>query len=268
MFKGRIHPNLVSVQNIFFGRMYTSDLILLYRAITGRYIEYPSLFAMTAGLGLFHDASQALGLVGAPATTALVVGNRAEIFYNEAVRETVFRLDIPELRDGELLEGWEGFTELLRRDIEEAGPAPPRLPALEFELRKFTLTPSQVAMLPVEVRFVYHIYRGDVDWTEYSLRTASQHAPEMVPLLSTFYPDFARIMELYGEWARARAFREEASDRAKIISKVILLSNYRWYALVGDLLSPVNESFTRPGFQRGLLKVADMLRSESERVRI
>jgi len=97
MFKGRIHPNIGSIQNIFFGRLYSSDMILLYRAITGRYVEYPSLFVMTAGLGVFHDVTQALGLVGAPATTALVVGDLAEIFYNEAVKNTVLKLDISEL---------------------------------------------------------------------------------------------------------------------------------------------------------------------------
>jgi len=260
----RIHPNIGSVQNIFFGRLYSSDLILLYRAVTGRYAEYPSLFVMTAGLGFFHDITQALGLVGAPATTALVIGNLAEIFYNEAVRDRVFTLDIPELRDEDLWTGWDRFTELLREDIEQAGPAPPKLPRLKFEIPKFTLSTEQVGQLPEELKFVYYIYRGDVEWIEYSFQTASQYAPEMVPLLSTFFPDLQRIMWLYGEWARARILGEEAPYNTKVMSKVILLSNYRWYALVGDLLSPIEETFTKTGFQRGLMKTADMLRVEAE----
>ena len=264
----RIHPNIGSVQNIFFGRLYSSDLILLYRAITGRYAEYPSLFVMTAGLGFFHDITQALGLVGAPATTALVIGNLSEIFYNEAVRDTVFTLDIPELRDIDLWTGWDRFTELLRKDIEQTGPAPLRLPRLGFEIPKFTLSPEQVGHLPEELKFVYYIYRGDVEWTEYSFQTASQYAPEMVPLLSTFFPDLQRIMWLYGEWARARILGEEVPYNAKVMSKVILLSNYQWYALVGDLLSPIEEAFTKTGFQRGLMKIADMLRVEAERIRV
>ena len=268
MFKGRIHPNIGSIQNVFFGRLYSSDMILLYRAITGRYVEYPSLFAMTAGLGVFHDVTQALGLVGAPATTALVVGNLAEIFYNEGVKDTVFKLDVPQLRDRELWLGWDGFTELLRKDVEQAGPAPPKLPKLKFEMRKFTLSPAQINMLPEELKFVYYIYRGDVEWMECSFQTASQYAPEMVPLLSTFFPDFQRIMGFYREWARARILGEEASDKAKIMSKVIFLSNYRWYALVGDLLSPVDEAFRKEGFQKGVMKIADMLRVEAERIRV
>lgn len=268
MFKERIHPNIVSVQNIFFGRMYTSDLILLYRALTGRYIEYPSLFAMTAGLGLFHDMTQALGLVGAPATTALIVGNNAEIFYNDAVRDTIFALDVPEFQDESFLEGWNGFTDLLRKDIEEAAFKPPKLPTLAFDIPKFTLTQTQLEQLPLEEKFVYYIYRGDVEWTEYGFKTISQYSPEMVPMVSTFFPDFVKIMGLYGEWARARIYGEEAPDQAKIMSKVVFLSNYRWYALVGDLLYPVGDLFKTPGFQRGLLKVADMIRRESENIHL
>jgi len=264
----RIHPNIGSVQNIFFGRLYSSDLILLYRAITGRYAEYPSLFAMTAGLGFFHDVTQALGLVGAPATTALIVGNLSEIFYNETVRDTVFTLDISQFRNIEFLTGWDKFTELLRKDIEQVGPTPLKLPRLRFEILKFTLPPAQIRLLPEELKFVYHIYRGDVEWTEHSFQTASQYSPEMVPLLSTFFPDFQRIMEFYREWTRARILGEEASDNAKVMSKVIFLSNYRWFALVGDLLSPVDEAFTKEGFQKGLMKIADMLRVEAERIRV
>ncbi len=268
MFKERIHPNLVSVQNIFFGRMYTSDLILMYRAITGRYIEYPSLFAMTACLGLFHDTTQALGLVGAPTTTALMVGNMAEIYYNDAVRNTVFNLDVEEFQDPELLEGWDGFTDLLWKDIKRMKLTPPKLPTLAFDIPKITIPPEQLDTLSIEDRFVYYIYRGDVEWTEYGLKTISQYTPEMVPLISTFYPDFKRIMELYGEWVGSRIFREEATERAKIITKVVFLSNYRWYALVGDLLSPVDVIFMRSGFQRGLLKVADMIRREAEGIHL
>jgi len=264
----RIHPNIGSVQNIFFGRLYSSDLILLYRAITGRYAEYPSLFAMTAGLGFFHDITQALGLVGAPATTALIVGNLSEIFYNETVRDTVFRLNILQFRNIEFLAGWDKFTELLRKDIEQAGSTPLKLPRLKFEMRKFTLSPAEIRLLPEELKFVYHTYRGDVEWTEHCFQTASQYAPEMVPLLSTFFPDFQRIMEFYREWAGAQILGEEASDNAKIMSKVIFLSNYRWFALVGDLLSPVDEAFTKEGFQKGLMKIADMLRVEAERIRV
>ena len=264
----RIHPNIGSLQNIFFGRLYSTDLILLYRAITGRYAEYPSLFLITAGLGFFHDVTQALGLVGAPATTALIVGNLAEIFYNERVKNTVFTLEVSQFRDTDFWAGWDKFTELLRKDIQQAGPAPPKLPKLRYEIRKFTLSPDQIMLLPENLKFVYYIYRGDVEWTEYSFQTASQYAAEMVPLLSTFFPDLERIMEFYREWTRARIFGEEASDNAKIMSKVILLSNYRWYALVGDLLSPIDEVFTKEGFQKGVMKIADMLRVEAERIRV
>jgi len=98
------------------------------------------------------------------------------------------------------------------------------------------LSPAQIELLAERLKFVYYIYRGDAEWTEYGFETASQYAPEMIPLLSSFFPDFQRIMEFYREWARARILGEEASDEARIMSKVILLSNYRWYALVGDLL--------------------------------
>ena len=268
MFKGRIHPNIGSIQNIFFGRLYSSDMILLYRAITGRYVEYPSLFVMTAGLGVFHDVTQTLGLVGAPTTTALVVGDLAEIFYNEAVENTVFKVDISELRDGDLWTGWDKFTELLRKDIEKVALPPVKLPPLKFEVCKFTLSPAGIELLPETLKFVYYIYRGDAEWIEYSFETASQYAPETTPLLSSFFPDLQRIMEYYREWVRARILGEEASDEAKIMSKVIFLSNYRWYALVGDLLSSVDEAFNKTGFQRGLMKIADTLRVEAERIRV
>lgn len=111
------------------------------------------------------------------------------------MKETV--LTLPELRNRELEEGWDRFTELLREDIERAGPAPPRLPALEFKIRKLYLDPAQIGLLTYDLKFLYYIYRGDVEWTEYSFRTASQYAPEMVPLLSTFFPDLKRIMDLY-----------------------------------------------------------------------
>ena len=197
------------------------------------------------------------------------MGDLAEIFYNEAVKDTVLKLDISELRNGDLWTGWDKFTELLRKDIEQATPAPPlKLPPLKFEVRKFSLSPDEIEMLPESLKFVYYIYRGDAEWTEYGFETASQYTPETVPLLSSFFPDFQRIMEFYREWARARILGEEASDEAKIMSKVIFLSNYRWYALVGDLLSSVDEAFNKAGFQKGLMKIADMLRSEAERIRV
>jgi len=37
---------------------------------------------------------------------------------------------------------------------------------------------------------------------------------------------------------------------------------------VGDLLSPIEETFTKTGFQRGLMKTADMLRVEAEIIRV
>lgn len=262
-----LHPNIASVQNIFFGRLYSMDMILLYRAITGRYIEYPGLFVMTAGLGAFHDISQGLGVLNAPATTALVVGDLAEIFYNEAVRETIFTLGIPEFRDSELWTGWDKFTEMLREDAEQSRP-PLELPALSYRVPKFTLSAEEIRNLPEDLKFVYYIYRGDAEWTEYGFSTASQYAPEMIPFISTFFPDFEMIMTLYRDWVRARILGTAASETAKIMGKVIFLSNYRWYALVADLLSPVDTTFTTVGFQKGLMKVAEMLRVEAERIRV
>lgn len=269
MFNGRIHPRITSVQNVFFGRLYSGDMILMYRALTGRYIEHPSLFIMTGGLTFFHDVTQALGLLGAPGTTALTVGNWAEIFYNEAVKNTIFTLNIAELRNAELWTGWDAFTELLKKDIEQMGLEPPlKFPPLKFKLPKFTLTPEQIEALPESSRFVYYIYRGDVEWTEYGFTTASQYSPEMIPLLSSFFPDFQRIMDLYRQWITARILGNEASYEARVMSKVIFLSNYRWYALVADLLSPSGEIFQTVGFQRGLMKIADMIRIEAERIRV
>lgn len=261
-------PNIVSIQNIFFGRLYSSDIILLYRALSGRYPEYPSMFVMSAGLGLFQDVTQALGLFAVPATTALVVGNLTEILYNDAVEDTVFKLNIPELHNPEFLVGWEKFTALLRKDIQRVGPQPPKLPPLKFEVRKFTLSQPEIEGLPGYLKFVYYIYRGDAEWTEYGFKTASQYSPEMIPFLSSFFPDFDRMMGLYRESVQARVLGGEASNTAQIMTKVIFLSNYRWYALVGDLLSPIDEVFRTTGFQRGLMKIADMLRVEAERIRV
>ncbi|GAJ12846.1 unnamed protein product, partial [marine sediment metagenome] len=49
---------------------------------------------------------------------------------------------------------------------------------------------------------------------------------------------------------------------------VILLADYRWYLLAGDLLSMIEPIFTQEAFSRGINWLATLLRSEAERIKV
>ena len=61
---------------------------------------------------------------------------------------------------------------------------------------------------------------------------------------------------------------EQASAGARVMTKVILLANYRWYLLTGDLLAMVEPIFQQEGFSSGISRVGALIRGEAEQIRV
>ncbi|KKM17497.1 hypothetical protein LCGC14_1675130 [marine sediment metagenome] len=76
------------------------------------------------------------------------------------------------------------------------------------------------------------------------------------------------MFSLYAEWIMERFGGTPASPGAKIMSKVILLADYRWYLLTGDLLSMIEPVFTQDAFSQGINWLATLIRSEAERIKV
>jgi len=220
---------------------------------------------MSLGLGANQDLLQYIGAIG-PTARSLWYGNKLEIFYNNQIRDTVSK--IPDFNIPDLWAGWTHFTNLLEEDAAKAGTPSPELTPIEYKLESVELSDAELENLMTGNKFLYYIYRGDVDWTNQSFTLASAYTPELGIFLSMIFPDFQWIFKKYAEWMNERLKGIPATTEAKIISKSILLANYRWYMLVGDLLANVDPIFQSNAFQDGLSKMAQWIRNEAETLKL
>jgi len=253
-----VKPNLTAIQTSFTGRLYSMDMFTLYRAVSGEYPTYPSIIAGGLGLSLQQDVVTFIGALG-PFGRFHYVGDVYSVIYNQMVERDLAA--IPELAG--FWPGWRRFTQLLLEDAQEVGE-PLRFPGLTYTLPKVEV--DRTALGPDLV--LYSIYRGDVDSMEILLNLLTRYMPETLATIPLTLKDLEGIFSLYAEWARERFLGIPASRGARIMSKVILLADYRWYLLTGDLLAMVEPAFTEEGFARGIYRMANSIRTEAEAIRI
>jgi hypothetical protein len=254
-------PNLAAIQTSFTGRLYSVDMFALYRAVSGRYPTYPSVVAGGVGLSIQQDVITFGGAFG-PFGRFHWVGDVYSAIYNDQIERDVRPLGVV----GELFwPAWTAYTQLLRDDADEVGEPfrAPLLPHFDTSLPKLELDPSG---LDVPGRFIYGVYRGDVDSMEVLLRMLLQYMPETAITIPIFKRDLDGMFGLYAEWARERFLGQTASPGARILSKVILLADYRWYLLLGDLLSLIEPTFRQTAFSDGISRLGTMMRVEAERI--
>ena len=251
-------PNLAAIQTAFTGRLYSWDMFTLYRAVSGEYPTYPSVVAGGLGLSVQQDVVTFLGALG-PFGRFHYVGDVYSVIYNEMVERDLAPLT--ELAG--FWSGWERFTQLLREDAQEVGE-PLRFPGLTYTLPKVEL---DKAALGADVA-IYTIYRGDVDSMEILLTLLTQYMPETIATIPLFLRDLEGIFTLYAEWAGERFLGSPASQGARVMSKVILLADYRWYLLTGDLLAMIEPIFMQADFSAGISRIADIIRGEAERISV
>ena len=249
-----VKPNLAAIQTAFTGRLYSMDLFTLYRAVSGKYSTYPSVVAGAAGLSLQNDVVTYLGALG-PFGRFHYIGDIYSAIYNQVIaRDLVSR---PELTG--LWPGWERFTQLLLQDAKEIGE-PLRFPGLKYVLPKVDIEkPGDI---------LYTIYRGDVDTMELLLTMLTQYMPETIGVIPITFKDLEGMFSLFAEWIRERFLGQPASQGARVMAKVILLADYRWYLLTGDLLAMIESGFQEPGFTGGISAIATALREEAERIKV
>ena len=253
-----VKPNLTAIQTAFTGRLYSLDMFTLYRAISGRYATYPSIVAGGLGLSLQQDVVTFLGAFG-PFGRFHYVGDVYSAIYNDTVARDL--AGVPELAG--FWPGWRRFTQLLQEDAQAVGE-PLRFPTLTYTLPKVEV--DTAALGPDAL--LYAIYRGDVDSMELLLSLLSRYMPETVVTIPLTMKDLEGIFALYAEWVRERFLGEPASVAARVMSKVILLADYRWYLLTGDLLGMTEPIFLESGFSQGISSLAGRIRSEAEAIRV
>jgi len=253
-----VKPNLTAIQTAFTGRLYSVDLFTLYRAISGKYSTYPSIVAGGLGLSIQNDVVTYLGALG-PFGRFHYVGDVYSAIYNEMIK----RGFAPLTELAAFWPAWDRFTELLVQDAQEVGE-PLRFPGLSYTLPKTEIDPATLgAGAPL-----YYIYRGDVDSMEILLTLLTKYMPETVGTIPLFFKDLEGIFSLYAEWIRERFLGQPASAGARVMSKVILLADYRWFLLSGDLLSMIEPIFTEPPFSQGISHLANLIRLEAERISV
>ena len=260
LFPEGVRPNLAAIQTAFTGRLYSWDLFALYRAVSGEYLTYASVLGAGVGLTIQNDVVSFLGAFG-PFGRFHYVGDIYSVAWNEQIERDLRPLQV--VGEG-FWDGWQRFTQLLRQDAEEVGE-PLKLPGLSYTLPKVELDP---AGLSAPDRFIYSIYRGDVDSMEGLLRLLTQYLPETVATIPLFYRDLEGMFGLYAQWVRERFLAEPAPAGARIMAKVILLADYRWFLLAGDLLAMAEPIFREAGFSSGISRVGTMLRQEAERISV
>jgi len=209
------------------------DMFTLYRAVSGEYPTYPSIIAGGLGLSLQQDVVTFIGALG-PFGRVHYVGDVYSVIYNQMVERDLAA--VPDLAT--FWPGWRRFTQLLREDAEEVGE-PLRFPGLTYTLPKVEVDRTTLGA----DLLIYSIYRGDVDSMELLLTLLTQYMPETVATIPFTLKDLEGIFGLYAEWARERFLGVPASQPARVLSKVILLADYRWYLLAGDLLAMVDTGF-------------------------
>lgn len=254
-------PNLAAVQTAFTGRLYAWDLMTLYRAISGQYTTYPSVLGGALGLTLQQDVITFIGAIG-PFGRFHWVGDVYSVIYNQLIRRDLTPLVV--VTPG-FWTGWDRFTELLKEDADEVGEPLAFGPVRTFDL---PVTLVDVSALPAKDQALYAIYRGDVDSMNILLEMMVRYMPETLVTLPLFLHDLEGIFELYGEWIAERFLTQPASRGARIMSKVILLADYRWYLLAGDLLSMIEPTFLETGFNEGMVDLATLMRLEAEGISV
>lgn len=253
-----VKPNLAAIQTAFTGRLYSVDLFTLYRAISGKYSTYPSVVAGAAGLSIQNDVVTYLGALG-PFGRFHYVGDIYSAIYNDVMKRDL--QGAPEL--AAFWPAWDRFTQLLLDDAREVGE-PFKFPGLSYTLPKVEVDRSAVG----PDYLLYTIYRGDVDTMETLLTMLTQYMPETIWVIPITFKDLEGMFSLYAEWIRERFLGEPASQGARVMAKVILLADYRWYLLSGDLLAMAESTFTQSGFTRGISYIATQLREEAERISV
>ena len=219
------------------------------------------------GLTVHTDVVQVLGYTLLPAVRYQHLGDLCEIKYNEDIKNTLSTLRISELRDVELWAGFDKFTMMLKEDAERTKP-PFKTPTIPSPVSKLELTPEEIERLSDKDKFIYYICLCDALWSEYVFEEASRSAVEFMSFFGPSKVDMLRISKLYTEWIKHRLLGTKVSNEAKLMSKAILLANYRWYLLTVDLLYGLDEAFRTRGFRRGMDKIADMVRREAEAIRV
>lgn len=253
-----VKPNLAAVQTAFTGRLYSMDMFTLYRAVSGKYSDYPSVVAGAAGLSIQNDVVTYVGAIG-PFGRFHYVGDIYSATYNTMVE--TFLGSVYELADFWM--AWDRFTQLLLQDAQAVGE-PFKFPGLKYTLPKVDVARP----LSGQDLILYTIYRGDVDTMEILLTLLTQYMPETIAVIPITFKDLEGMFTLYGEWVKERFLEQPASQGARVMAKVILLADYRWYLLSGDLMAMVESAFTQPGFTRGISFIATQLREEAEAIKI
>jgi len=253
-----VKPNLTAIQTAFTGRLYSMDMFTLYRAVSGQYATYPSIVAGGLGLSIQQDVVTFLGALG-PFGRFHYVGDIYSAIYNEMIKRDFAPLT--ELAG--FWPAWDRFTELLVQDAQEVGE-PLKFPGLSYTLPKTEIDPATLgAGAPL-----YYIYRGDVDSMEILLTLLTQYMPETVGTIPLFFKDLEGIFSLYTDWINERFAGRPASQGARVMSKVILLADYRWYLLTGDLLAMIEPTFQSTSFAQGISHIATFIREEAERIKV
>ncbi|MBA7622850.1 hypothetical protein ES703_30237 [subsurface metagenome] len=253
-----VKPNLTAIQTAFTGRLYSMDMFTLYRAVSGEYPTYPSIIASGLGLSVQQDMITFVGAFG-PFGRFHYVGTIYSALYNQMIERDLG--SVPALEG--FWDGWGMFTQLLLQDAEEVGE-PLKFPSITYTLPKVELDPAALGSgAPL-----YFIYRGDVDSMELYLALLTQYMPETVATIPLFFKDLEGIFTLYAEWIRERFLDQTASAGARVMSKVILLADYRWYLLTGDLLAMIEPIFKDQPFTQGINWLATLMRLEAERISV
>jgi hypothetical protein len=252
-----LKPNLTAIQTAFTGRIYSIDLFTLYRAIAGNYSTNPSIVAGAAGLSVEQDFVSKVGAIG-PFGRFNWVGDTYSIVYNQEIASAL--AGVPAL--SAFWPGWSEFTQALQNDANQQAH-PFQWPGFEYALPVTAAQPYGNNDL-----ILYIIYRGDVDSMVNLLTLLSQYMPEMLPIMPVTFNDLNGIFTLYGEWVNERFNGVAASNNARIMAKVVLLADYRWYLLLGDLLAMISSDYLAPGFTNGLSQIATVIRQEAEQIKI
>lgn len=252
-----LKPNLTAIQTAFTGRIYSIDLFTLYRAIAGSYSTNPSIVVGAAGLSAEQDFISKVGAIG-PFGRFNYCGDLYSVDYNQEIAGDL--AGIPALSG--FWPGWTEFTRALQNDADQQSK-PFQFPGFNFTLPKTDANPAGN-----NNTILYSIYRGDVDSMETLLNLLSQYMPETLPVMPVTYNDLNGIFTLYGEWINERFNGVPASNNARVMAKVVLLADYRWYLLTGDLLAMISSDYQTTGFTNGISQIATVIRQEAEQIKI
>jgi len=252
-------PNLAAIHTIFTARMYNWDMMLVYRALSGTYSTYVSLMFAGAGVNFYHDLVTTTGAIG-PFSRLQYVGSRYHVGYLDILKPYI---------EGKMQEdfwkGWDAYRQLLLSDAESVGE-PPRFPSpLSFSFPKLVLDGGELSS---SERVLYGLYIDDIVSFEYLMTLLSEYIPETVPSMPTVVDELTGMFTFYTQWANERWLGRPASKNARIMAKTILIADYRWYFLLGDLLAQVRPELAEPSFTDGIAEIAEICRRGAESIRV